>query len=153
MKIYPISRLMSKAFIIHVKSWINTSIVLYLLSGSSKAGQVWERGMSQWDSVPSPQGANMGAEPGSGIGIYQQPPPPTPPASDELGPGATTGVPPAAKANGTRDRLQWGSKFQPCERARNVCPQHHWGRDWWSQTEIKRFSWAVGNSSEGKQRH
>lgn len=52
MKIYPISRLMSKAFIIHVKSWINTSIVLYLLSGSSKAGQVWERGMSRETLCP-----------------------------------------------------------------------------------------------------
>lgn len=145
-------RLKSKVFIIHVKLWINTSIFLYPLSGSSKSRASLRVGWAK-ETVPSPQGANMGAEPRSGIGIYWQPPRHSAPASDELGPGATTRVPPAAKANGTRDRLQWGSKFYPCERARNICPQHHWGRDWWSQTEVKWFSWALGNSNEGKQGH
>lgn len=71
-KIYPMSRLKSKAAIIHVKSWVNTDMFLCLLSGSSKSKAVPWGAWAKRGPCALTEGCKHGSRARSGIGVYRQ---------------------------------------------------------------------------------
>lgn len=73
-KIYPMSRLKSKAAIIHVKSWINADMFLCLLSGSSKSKAVLWGAWAKRGPCALTEGCKHGSRARSGVGVYRQHP-------------------------------------------------------------------------------
>lgn len=138
-KIYPISRLKSKAFIIPLNYELTQSCSCICSQGATKAGQVCKGGEPK-----GPCALRERRKRGSRARIWYWGLSTVPhTVSNEQGPGAITAVPSAAKADGTKDkagdRATVGVQSPSIWEGQGHLPQHHW-----SQTEMKWVSWAVG---------